>query len=169
MLEIAFDQNNDGMINDEEATFYLSGHESYDQETFVNTGWLLMKQLFSKFENANKNDNIEVIVNYVEENLQLNSSVNNERSASFVIHNINASAVSSELTDLFQSSREKDSDPSCTRFEILYDMLERWAVCGIDSHLSVAHASATYNLVNRLQKSHEGSSAHHPHSHPHAH
>ena len=59
MLEIAFDQNNDGMINDEEATFYLSGHESYDQETFVNTGWLLMKQLFSKFENANKNDNIE--------------------------------------------------------------------------------------------------------------
>jgi len=59
MLEIAFDQNNDGMINDEEATFYLSGHENYDQETFVNTGWLLMKQLFSKFENANKNDNIE--------------------------------------------------------------------------------------------------------------
>merc|ERR1711962_1648269 len=59
MLEIAFDQNNDGMINDEEATFYLSGHESYDQETFVNTGWLLMKQLFSKFENANKNDSIE--------------------------------------------------------------------------------------------------------------
>jgi len=61
MLEIAFDQNNDGMISDEEATFYLSGHESYDQETFLSTGWLLMKNLFSKFENANnnKNDNID--------------------------------------------------------------------------------------------------------------
>ena len=31
-------------------------------------------------------------------------------------------------------------------------MLKRWAVYEIDSHLSVAHASATYNLVNRLQK-----------------
>merc|ERR1712183_794362 len=38
----------------------MSGHESYDQETFVNTGWLLMKHLFSKFEKSNsdagKND-----------------------------------------------------------------------------------------------------------------
>jgi len=59
MMEIAFDQNNDGMISDEEATFYLSGHESYDQETFVSTGWLLMKQLFSRFENVNKNDNAD--------------------------------------------------------------------------------------------------------------
>ena len=50
MSEIAFDQNNDGLVNEEEALFYLSGHESYDQETFVNTGWLLMKHLFSKFE-----------------------------------------------------------------------------------------------------------------------
>merc|ERR1711862_311166 len=50
MMEIAFDQNNDGMISDEEANFYLSGHENYDQESFLNTGWLLMKHLFSSFE-----------------------------------------------------------------------------------------------------------------------
>ena len=56
MMEIAFDQNNDGMISDEEATFYLSGHENYDQETFLNTGWLLMKHLFSKYESGNKDD-----------------------------------------------------------------------------------------------------------------
>jgi len=60
MLEIAFDQNNDGMISDEEATFYLSGHHSYDKDSFLSTGWLLMKHLFSKYENANKKkDNID--------------------------------------------------------------------------------------------------------------
>ncbi len=52
VLEITFDQNNDGIVSEEEANFYLSGHESYDQETFVNTGWLLMKHLFSKFEKS---------------------------------------------------------------------------------------------------------------------
>ena len=46
----AFDQNNDGMVNEDEVNFYLSGNESYDQETFLNTGWLLMKNLFSKYE-----------------------------------------------------------------------------------------------------------------------
>ena len=120
----------------------------FDTETESNLALLMVNE--TKLQH--KNDNIEVIVDYVEENLQLNSSVNNERSASFVIHNINALAISSELENLFQSSREKDSDPSCTRFEILYDMLVRWAVYQIDSHLTVAHASATYNLVNRVQK-----------------
>ena len=58
MMEIAFDQNNDGMISEEEANFYLSGHENYDQESFLSTGWLLMKHLFSTFESGNnKNDN----------------------------------------------------------------------------------------------------------------
>merc|ERR1712226_780791 len=61
----AFDQNNDGMVNEDEVNFYLSGNESYDQETFLNTGWLLMKNLFSKYEkrpaknnsvNAERND-----------------------------------------------------------------------------------------------------------------
>ena len=38
--------------------FYLSGHENYDQESFLSTGWLLMKHLFSNFESGNnKNDN----------------------------------------------------------------------------------------------------------------
>ena len=45
-----FDQNNDGMVSDEEADFYLSGNENYDQEGFLNTGWLLMKHLLSKYE-----------------------------------------------------------------------------------------------------------------------
>jgi len=58
MMEIAFDQNNDGMISEEEANFYLSGHENYDQESFLSTGWLLMKHLFSTYESGNnKNDN----------------------------------------------------------------------------------------------------------------
>ena len=57
-MEIAFDQNNDGMISEEEANFYLSGHENYDQESFLSTGWLLMKHLFSTYESGNnKNDN----------------------------------------------------------------------------------------------------------------
>ena len=132
-------------------TFYhfnTNNELKFDTETESNIALLMVNE--TKLQH--KNDNIEVIVDYVEENLQLFSSVNNERSTSFVIHNISALAISSELTDLFQSSRERDSDPSCTRFEILYDMLERWAVCEIDSHLSVAHASATYNLVNGLQK-----------------
>ena len=29
MMEIAFDQNNDGMISEEEANFYLSGKDIY--------------------------------------------------------------------------------------------------------------------------------------------
>jgi len=29
--EIRLDQNNDGLISDDEASFYLSGHESYNK------------------------------------------------------------------------------------------------------------------------------------------
>ena len=29
--EIRFDQNNDGIISDDEAAFYLSGHDSYNK------------------------------------------------------------------------------------------------------------------------------------------
>ena len=41
------------MVSDDEVSFYLSGYDSYDQENFLNTGWLLMKHLFSKFEKKN--------------------------------------------------------------------------------------------------------------------
>ena len=36
----------------------LSGHENYDQESFLSTGWLLMKHLFSTYESGN-NKNAE--------------------------------------------------------------------------------------------------------------
>ena len=65
IFEIVLDQNNDGQVSDEEVNFYLSGHENYDQETFLNTGWLLMKHLYSKFEKpvetTTQNDNTDDI------------------------------------------------------------------------------------------------------------
>ena len=36
----------------------IKRHENNDQKSFLSTGWLLMKHLFSTFENGNnKNDN----------------------------------------------------------------------------------------------------------------
>ena len=49
-FEVVLDQNNDGQVSDEEVNYYMSGHDNYDQETFLNTGWLLIKHLYSKFE-----------------------------------------------------------------------------------------------------------------------
>ena len=60
----AFDQNNDGMVNEDEVNFYLSGNESYDQETFLNTGWLLMKNLFSKYEKRPAKNNSKFPFHY---------------------------------------------------------------------------------------------------------
>ena len=54
MVEHRFDQNNDGFVNDEEANFYMSGHESYDRDSFVNSGWLLMKHQLSQYEKNEK-------------------------------------------------------------------------------------------------------------------
>ena len=51
IFEVVLDQNHDGQVSDKEVNFYMSGHENYDQETFLNTGWLLMKHLYSKYEN----------------------------------------------------------------------------------------------------------------------
>jgi len=50
-LEIRFDQNNDGMVNDEEAEFYMSGNESYQRDTFIDNGWPLMKPALTEEEN----------------------------------------------------------------------------------------------------------------------
>ena len=36
-------QNNDGMVGEEEADFYMAEHTEYDQEAFLNTAWNLMK------------------------------------------------------------------------------------------------------------------------------
>ena len=49
-FEVVLDQNDDGQVSDEEVNYYMSGHDNYDQETFLNTGWLLIKHLYSKFE-----------------------------------------------------------------------------------------------------------------------
>ncbi|CAB4069117.1 PRKCSH [Lepeophtheirus salmonis] len=40
---IKFDQNNDGIVSEEEAAFYMSGLNSYDYETFKVQGWPLMQ------------------------------------------------------------------------------------------------------------------------------
>jgi len=36
------------MISDDEAAFYLSSHESYNKDTFLETGWPLMSHLFDE-------------------------------------------------------------------------------------------------------------------------
>lgn len=41
IFESVLDRNNDGQVSDEEVNFYMSGYDNYDQETFLNTGWLL--------------------------------------------------------------------------------------------------------------------------------
>jgi len=43
MANLAFDTNNDGMVGEEEADFYMAEHTEYDQEAFLNTAWNLMK------------------------------------------------------------------------------------------------------------------------------
>ena len=40
--EIRFDQNNDGLISDDEASFYLSGHDSYSKVI-----WILLNFIFN--------------------------------------------------------------------------------------------------------------------------
>lgn len=54
--EIRFDQNNDGLISDDEASFYLSGHESYNKDTFLDIGWPLMSHLFTEKPGEVKNE-----------------------------------------------------------------------------------------------------------------
>jgi len=45
MADLAFDTNNDGMVGEEEADFYMAEHADYDKETFVATAWPLMKHV----------------------------------------------------------------------------------------------------------------------------
>ena len=54
--EIRFDQNNDGMVNEEEAEFYMSGNESYQRDSFIDNGWPLMKPALSDEEVADNTD-----------------------------------------------------------------------------------------------------------------
>jgi len=58
-FEVVLDQNNDGQVSDKEVNYYMSGHDNYDQETFLNTGWLLIKHLDSKSTGPKSNSNVE--------------------------------------------------------------------------------------------------------------
>ena len=40
-----FDQNNDGSVSEEEATFFLSGNEQYSREEWTESGWLMIKHI----------------------------------------------------------------------------------------------------------------------------
>jgi protein kinase C substrate 80K-H len=40
-----FDQNNDGTVTDEEATFFLSGNTEYTRDEFEDGGWLMIKHI----------------------------------------------------------------------------------------------------------------------------
>ena len=40
-----FDQNNDGSVSEEEATFFLSGNEHYSREEWTDSGWLMIKHI----------------------------------------------------------------------------------------------------------------------------
>ena len=59
-MEIKFDQNNDGIVNDEEAEFYMSGNESYERDTFIDNGWPLMKPALTEEEQAENTESTEV-------------------------------------------------------------------------------------------------------------
>jgi len=51
MADLAFDTNNDGMVGDEEADFYMAEHAEYDKDTFVATAWSLMKPVIKGVDN----------------------------------------------------------------------------------------------------------------------
>ena len=54
--EIRFDQNNDGLVNDEEAEFYMSGNESYQRDSFIDNGWPLIKPALTEEEATDNRD-----------------------------------------------------------------------------------------------------------------
>lgn len=65
--EIRFDQNNDGMVNDEEAEFYMSGNESYQRDSFIDNGWPLMKPALTDEEVTDNQDSSDSKPEYNED------------------------------------------------------------------------------------------------------
>ena len=47
-----FDQNNDGSVSEEEATFFLSGNEQYSREEWTESGWLMIKHIVEEKRNG---------------------------------------------------------------------------------------------------------------------
>ena len=128
--------------------FGMSGDYRFDTETESNLSLLLVNEA----KNQHVNNFIEFILELTEDDLQLRNSVMDERSVTFVVQTINALAISSDYKDLFELPEDKSSDSLQTRFEKIYSMLQHWSSDELDPQLCIAHVSATYNLVIRLQK-----------------
>ena len=63
-LEIRFDQNNDGIVNEEEQEFYMSGNESYQRDTFMENGWPLMKPALTEEETNETTETSDPVPEY---------------------------------------------------------------------------------------------------------
>ena len=71
MAHSKFDSNNDGVVSDDEANFFLSGNTEYTLEDFLTTGWAIVKpKVLGKEEPAANNaDNSNLDVDDLDENL----------------------------------------------------------------------------------------------------
>ena len=51
---MAFDQNKDGVVSEEEAKFFLHMEKEMEKSVFLATGWMLVKPYFLKEQNQFK-------------------------------------------------------------------------------------------------------------------
>ena len=62
-----FDQNNDGTVSEEEATFFLSGNEQYSREEWTESGWLMIKHIVEEKTEGDVEGTAQAGVGTVEE------------------------------------------------------------------------------------------------------
>lgn len=62
-----FDQNNDGSVSEEEATFFLSGNEQYSREEWTESGWLMIKHIAEEKNGGDVEETDQAGVGTVEE------------------------------------------------------------------------------------------------------
>ena len=62
-----FDQNNDGSVSEEEATFFLSGNEQYSREEWTDSGWLMIKHIVEEKNGGDVEETAQGGVGTVEE------------------------------------------------------------------------------------------------------
>ena len=80
----------------------------------------------------------------------LSSVPDNDHSISYTIQIANALAVVSKLEHLFVN--EQNKTVKRTKFEDIYEILEKYDSHKLGPRLAVIHTMATYNLITRLQK-----------------